>query len=175
MVPISYEDGKLHFPSLSILLPPLGIKSYDAATGRLVLSLTDSQPAAVKLSVIQEFLLGIVAQSYRGWFGGRGGTQPSRTAAEIRSGFQPLLEGLNLNLYCPAGQGTSPQYDLQIYKEGEGWLQNAAAATLRPGAQVQVAFRLQGISFHLLSSGTWSGKFRFQHRIITIHSKPSGP
>jgi hypothetical protein len=42
LAPLYYMDGETHFPSLSLLLPALLVKTYDSNTGKLVLSLKDS-------------------------------------------------------------------------------------------------------------------------------------
>jgi hypothetical protein len=157
---LSYEDGPFHFSHVTILLPTLPVKTYDSSTGRLILSLADAPAVLAKLTAIQDAMQSAVVAHQDAWFRGSG-----RSRQEILTGFQPLLDGTNLLLYCPGGQGASMQHDLQIYKHGEGW--RTGPTSLRTATSARVALRLQGISFHLSSPRAWSGKYRLQHRLLT--------
>jgi len=43
---------------------------------------------------------------------------------------------------------------------------------LQPGDLVRVALRIQGLSFHTHPTfGTWSGRFRLQHKIMALFIK----
>jgi hypothetical protein len=57
LVPLSYKDAEHNFPSLSILLPSLKIKTFDSSTGHFVLSLTDNPATLGKLQALQDMLL----------------------------------------------------------------------------------------------------------------------
>jgi hypothetical protein len=170
MVPFSYQDGDLTFTHLALLLPPLPVKSYDAASGRLVLSLSGSATALGKLQALQDAALTAVRQHQRAWFAG---AKP-RDAEDLRGGFQPMVEHTSLHLYCPAG-GSGSGSDFALWSKGE-WLRGAAAtAALVPGATVRFAIRVQGISFHQHAvSGVWTGKCRLQHRVLAAFAA-AGP
>lgn len=159
LVPLTYQDGDLNFTQLTVLLPPLPVKSYDAATGRLVLSLSGSAMALAKLQALQDATLAAVRGGQRTWFAGA----KARDAEDLRQGFQPMVEHTSLHLYCSSSGGT----EFTLWSKGE-WLRGlAATAALVPGAVVRFAVRLQGISFHQHAvTGVWTGKCRLQHRVL---------
>jgi len=92
---LSYIDGQTQFPSLSILLPHLIVKSYDSNTGKLALILQPAQ-ALQKLQALQSTLLSYVYTQQAAWF-----NQEHREMAELARLFQPMIEGDVLHLYCP--------------------------------------------------------------------------
>ena len=147
--PISYSNAIADMQSLSMILPAMTIKSYDSVTGQLVLII----PAALKkLQAIQERVIQEIRQKQECWF------------PEYRndhSGFQPMVEGGVIRLYCPVGVGGA--YDIHMWS-GE-W---SRAAALEPGSRVRIVLRIQGVSFHQTPTGVWSGKYRLQHRILGL-------
>jgi hypothetical protein len=165
MAPLSYCDGELRFPSVSLLLPMTRIQSYEPATGKLVLAFTTGDQTSTKLTNLQEMLLASVYSRQTLLF--KGG--PSRTSDELRAGFQTILDGNLLKLYCPSGL-SAPQgiHDLPIYTKG-AWTRGLRAGVLTEGAHIRLALRVQGISFHLHPvTQMWTGKFRLQHRITCV-------
>ena len=161
LIPLSYKDADLTFPSLVFLLPPLNIKSYDPASGRLVLSLDESPQVLSKFLMLQDMLLTSIFTNQTTWFK----ITTPRKLAELRANFQPMIHDNEMHLYCPnqIHQAQGPH----LYINGE-WVRTAG---LVPGMSIRVVMKLQGISFHIHpASGTWSGKFRLQHRINSVLS-----
>lgn len=164
IVPLAYKDSDLQFPALSILLPSLTVKSYDPPTGRLVLSLaSETTQTLSKLQTLQDMVLSAVAMNSRAWFPG-----VQKRATDIRAGFQPMILGQELHLYCPLYEAMAQP--IPFFSAGS-WIQGKPkSGSLKAGMRVRVAFRLYGISFHI-NPGVkqeWSGKFRLQHKIIGI-------
>jgi len=172
LTPLEYKDGPFHLKHLNILLPPLAIKDYDTATGRLTLALPENSPILNKMMALQESLLLLVYQHQKSWF-----PDSNRTKENIQHFFQPFVEGNQLNLYCPL-QSQDKKYFLHIWKEGV-WSRLHVPGTLQKGDILRVALRLQGISYQTSpQSGSWTGRFRVQHRIMCIYhcqSKSSSP
>jgi len=160
---LSYKDADFTFPSLILLMPMLPIKSYDPVSGRLVLSLADSPQALQKLLGLQDMLLSSVNTNYGRWFP----KSMARKIADLRSTFQPMLFEQEMHLYCP--NSNSNIQGPNIYSKG-AWSKNSALSALST-MPIRVVLRIQGISFHLHpSTGQWSGKFRLQHKILSIIS-----
>ena len=168
IVPLAYKDSDLQFPALSVLLPTLTVKSYDPASGRLVLSLAaDSGPVATqtlyKLQTLQDMVLNAVNLNSRAWFPGI-----QKRAADLRQGFQPMILNQELHLYCPIYEAMAQP--IPFFTAGS-WIQGKPkSGSLKAGMRVRIAFRLYGISFHINpgSKQEWSGKFRLQHKIIGV-------
>ncbi len=174
LVPLSYKDGHVQFPCLSLLLPRLLVKAYDARTGRLDISLKENPQALQKLQAIQSTLLSAVLQYQVSWFG-----QEARSFQELQRLFQPMVEGDILHLYCPltTHEKKGLQDSIIIFRKEEGGkiesYQGMRAQFLQPGDFVRIALRIQGISFHNHPNvGEWTGKFRLQHRIIAMYILP---
>jgi hypothetical protein len=161
MVPLAYKDHDIHFSSLSVLLPCLPIKSFDKTTGQLVLSLAGSTAASTKLTTIQEMLLSAVSLNYKDWF-------PSRkTPMDTKIGFQPMIRGNEIHLYCPVHNEI--MQSVPFFCDGEWASEGIQKDRLESGMRIRVAIRIQGISFLLLqNSDMWSGKYRIQHKILGI-------
>lgn len=141
LLPMTYQDGDVKFHHVLLAMPGLTVKSYDAGTGRLLLSLPAA--AATKFQAFQDSVLASVAAQQQTWFPG----EPHRSKEELRAGFQPILDHGALSLYCPS----------------EG------VRGLVTGAHVRIACKIQGVSFHKHPvTGVWTGKFRLQHRIQSI-------
>jgi len=151
--PISYSNAIAEMPSLSLILPAMTIKSYDAVTGQLALTIPAS--ALKKLQAIQEKVVHEVRSHQGAWF--------PEYKREDMHGFQPMVDGSVLRLYCPMGAGGA--YDIHIWS-GE-WSRGIKVA-LEPGSRIRAVLRIQGVSFHQAPTGGWSGKFRLQHRILGL-------
>ena len=165
LIPLAYRDPEFTFPALSLILPELPVKSYDPATGRLVLSLAESAQTQSKLQTLQDMLLSAVNSQHTTWYGG-----PTRKPQEIRAGFQPMVVPGELHLYCPIYESMSQPIPVW---SGGAWLTGKPRPGLLgsgAGAQrVRIAFRIHGLSFHLVpGTSAWSGKFRLQHKIIAV-------
>jgi hypothetical protein len=171
ILPLSYQDTDFRFPYLSILLPLLTIKSYDPITGRLALDLEGAPAVATKLVAFQDMILAVMQQQQKTWFSEANVYQ--RSAQDLRNGFQSMIDGSILYLYCPSGTGPYGPCDVSLYTESRGWQQNMQRELLLPGIQIRVAFRLQGVSLHMSPQKLWTGRFRIQHRILTILSSDS--
>ena len=166
MAALSYTDGDLHIPALSILLPNLTVKSYDTETGRLALSLHGAQSILTKLSALQTLMLNTTYSNYRTWFNG----ERERSHEDITSSFQPLIHNSCLYLYCPLSTSGSFN-EIQIYSGGQWSRGTIPSAILSSGKQVRIAVRLQGISFHQHPiTKALTGKSRVQHRILAIYA-----
>ena len=170
---VSYIDGQTQFPSLSILLPHLVVKSYDSNTGKLALILQPVQ-ALQKLQALQSTLLSYVYTQQAAWF-----NQEHREMAELSRLFQPMIEGDVLHLYCPVSvqdKKSGGVDSIVVYRSEKGGPiqahQGVRPTFLQPGDLVRVALRIQGLSFHTHPTfGSWSGRFRLQHKIMALFIK----
>jgi len=161
LIPLAYKDAEHHFPSLSILLPILKIKSFDPSTGHFIISLSENQPTANKLQTLQEMLLKVISLNSAQWF-----PRSFKKPADIRAGYQPLIHGTDLHLYCPI----QPQIAQTVpFFNGEWSKTGIQTGLLVPGSKIRLCLRIQGVSFHIHpSSGQWSGKFRLQHKLLAL-------
>ena len=198
LVPLSYQDGPLSFLSLCILLPTLNVRSYDASTGRLVLSLAGNASTQAKLQQFQELLFSSVARLQGSWFT----SEAEKEVREVRAGFQSFLDGSSLHLYCPisgggsggsgggggsggsgggggsggsggSGSSSGTTTDIQFYSNGT-WTRGAPSASadiFSAGTPIRLVIRIQGLSFHQHPvTGAWTGRFRLQHRIVAVYA-----
>lgn len=160
---LSYKDGPFSLQNLNILLPPLPIKEYDSASGKLILNLSENIQTAAKLFALQEYLLATVFLQQKLWF-----PESNRTKEQIQNLFQPFLEDTYLHLYCPI-QIQEKKHSLYIWKNGE-WTCLSSPGVIQKGDIIRVGLRMQGISFQLSpQTSTWTGRFRVQHRIFCIY------
>jgi hypothetical protein len=168
IIPLSYQEGPYTFTSLNILLPTVHVKSYEPATGRLVLSLQANHSTQQKLQQFQELLITSVTRNQKQWFPG----EAEKGAREIRDGFQPFLDGNALHLYCPIH--SAAHNEIQYYSGGVGWTRGTPPPGLggfAVGAPIRLALRIYGISFHQHPlTKAWTGRFRLQHRIVAMYS-----
>jgi len=163
MMPLAYKDGENNFPSLSLIFPLFPIKSFDPATGRLVLSLAEYPAILTKMTTLQETLVSAVIQNHTHWFS----QKETMRITDARAGFQSMIRGSELHLYCPVNSDI--QQTVPFYSGGAWSKQGILKEKLEPGTRIRIAIRVQGISFHIHpSSGTWSGKYRIQHKILGI-------
>lgn len=161
--PLGYSDGDATFNSLCILLPNLPVKSYDASSGRLQISIQGTTIAA-KLQAFQELLINSISANQKIWFPKE---RPS-DKEDIRHGFQPFVDNGAIHLYCPS---SSVGILNEIYTyTGKTWSRGAISPTIfSSGKNIRLAIKIQGLSFHQHPiTMAWTGKFRLQHRISAI-------
>lgn len=165
ITPLSYVDGPFILQHVNILLPPLQIKEYDGTSGKLVLSLNESPGSLSKLQALQETLLQKVYQQQSSWFP----SETIRSKDQIHSLFQPFIEGDTLHLYCPL-QTAEKKTFIYVWKNGI-WNKFTDIMLLQKGDVIRPVIRLQGISFQTNQlNGSWTGRFRVQHRICCLYS-----
>jgi hypothetical protein len=166
MATLSYSDGDLQMPALSILLPTLTIKSYDAETGRLALSLQGTQGILAKLSALQTLMLNTTYTNYHTWFP----AEREKSYEDISTSFQPIIHNGCLYLYCPLSTSGSFN-EIQVYSGGAWSRGTFSSSLLSTGKQIRIAARIQGISFHQHPiTKALTGKSRVQHRILAIYT-----
>jgi hypothetical protein len=161
---LGYKDDDISMPCFSTLLPPLPIKSYDSETGKLVLSLVGAPAILNKLVALQTRILQTIHANYTTWFP----SERQRSLEETANSFQPLIQNNCIHLYCPLVTVGSFN-EISVFS-GTSWSKGVIPATmLAPGKTIRAAIRLQSISFHQHPvSKVLTGRFRIQHRILTI-------
>jgi hypothetical protein len=139
------------------------VKSYDASTGRLQISLQGAGVVA-RLQGLQDMLINTVYTNQRVWFPGERVSDKD----DIRQGFQPFVEHGTLHLYCPTS-ATGTTNEIHSYT-GKEWTRGTISPALfSTGRMIRLAIKIQGLSFHQHPlSKVWTGKFRLQHRILAI-------
>jgi hypothetical protein len=179
MAPLSYFGTQFRLPFVSLLFPPLAIAEYNAATGKLVLDMSDSNLASIKLNTLQDTIINAIVYHQSGWF------KTEFSKEDIAAGFQPIIQNNQLQLYCPADSaaGTvstastastsasamaAPTVRSIPFFKDKGWNNPFSAEELKAGTRVRVAVKIHGISFLLGSTGQWTGRCRLQHRVIGI-------
>ena len=163
-ISISYKDNDIVFSSLNILLPSIEIKSYTPSTGRLILSLDDNPSVLQKFTALHNIIIESVFLNQQKWFP----NQPYvKKMSEIKSSIQSMITNSEINLYCPLND--IDIHGPNIYFQNE-WSQGVIEpGLLSPGRKVRVVLKINGVSFHIYrSTDQWSGKFRIQHRIISL-------
>ena len=165
MASLSYKENNVTLPSLSILLPPLPIKAYEAETGRLSLSLTGYPQLLAKMQALQVKLLQAIHTNYTTWFP----SEQSRSIDETNNSFQPLVLQNCIHLYCPLLTVGSFN-EISVFSDGT-WSKGVIPSSLfTSGKQIRIGVRLQGISFHQHPvSRKLTGRSRVQHRILVIY------
>ena len=159
MTSISYNHPISTMPSLSILLPIMPVHSYDSVTGHLVLQIVDPQHMK-RLNAVQDHILKLIRANQKAWF-----PDFKPRGDDIRVGFQPMVEGNLLHVYCPISTGGP--YDIHVYN---GAWSRSTRTVVRVGQSVRAVLRIQGVAFHQSPvSGAWTGKFRLQHRILSLY------
>ena len=172
---LSYRDeNMIGMPTLSLLLPPIPIVSYDVHSGRLELDTSGYSLVSLKLQTFQENLLEAILCNQESWFG------TSYSAEDIRSGFQPFFEGSRCILHCPMftqleKQGIVPTCISLFHK---GVWKTATQEHFCVGKKIRVAIKIHGISFLVRANGSrngvrddkiqWTSRSRIQHRILGI-------
>jgi len=151
MAPLSYFGTQFRIPFVSLLFPPLTVLEYNEATGKLLLDMTGNNLTCIKLNTLQDTLIGAVHYHQHSWF------KSDYSKEDVKGGFQPMYTDNRLQLYCPRG--------VSVYKNGS-WGSSPSEAAL--GSKIRVAVKLHGISFLNNNDGSWSGRCRFQHRVLGI-------
>ena len=159
MAPLSYFGTQFRLPFVSFLFPPLPIVEYNAATGRLVLDMYETNLASIKLNTLQDTIVNAIMYHQTGWF------RSEYSKEEIRRGFQPIIQDSHLILHCP-----SVSAGVSIF-HNDSW--DGTTEELKPGVRIRVAVKIHGISFLNRESAAaatqeWTGKCRLQHRILGI-------
>jgi hypothetical protein len=164
MVPLSYVDGQVTMPVLTILLPHLIIDSYNPANGRLELAMMTNWIAS-KLTAIQTSLLEVICASQVAWFG-----TSKFSREEVYRLFQPMVEGNKLHLYCPSTlqEKRKGMNGIRIWRDGV-WVEDVQPGFLTRGQIVRVTLQIQGMSLQMgVNDTSWTGRARLQHRILGI-------
>lgn len=164
MVPLSYVDGQVTMPVLTILLPHLIIDSYNPANGRLELAMMTTWVSS-KLTAIQTSLLEVICASQVAWFG-----TSKFSREEVYRLFQPMVEGNKLHLYCPSTlqEKRKGMNGIRIWKDGV-WVEDVQPGFLARGQVVRVTLQIQGMSLQMgINDTSWTGRARLQHRILGI-------
>ena len=164
MVPLSYVDGQVTMPVLTILLPHLIIDSYNPANGRLELAMMTTWVSS-KLTAIQTSLLEVICASQVAWFG-----TSKFSREEVYRLFQPMVEGNKLHLYCPSTlqEKRKGMNGIRIWRDGV-WVEDVQPGVLTRGQIVRVTLQIQGMSLQMgINDTSWTGRARLQHRILGI-------
>lgn len=159
MAPLSYFGPQFRLPFITLLFPPLPIVEYVPQTGRLVLDMSGSALACIKLNTLQETIVNAVLYHQYSWF------KSDFSKDDVKGGFQPIIERNQIILHCPSAVRSIP-----MYKDGE-WFAGSANPVdmLKPGMRIRVATKIHGISFLTKpDSHEWTGRCRLQHRIQGI-------
>lgn len=193
MAPLSYFGTHFRLPFISLLFPALPVLEYSPSNGRLVLDMSETSLASIKLSTFQDTLVNAIVYHQYAWF------KSDFTKEDIRAGFQPMFQDNHLILHCPsapfAGEGLQEKGQGQrqrptgvpLFKDGV-WRLASGKEDFTVGSRIRVSVKIHGISFlnrvdssrnhtNLLADtstggtiGTvqWSGRCRLQHRILGI-------
>jgi len=174
---LSYIGTQFRMPSLSVLFPPLPVIEYVPFSGKLVIDISETSLACIKLTAFQETILQSIRCHQSAWFGS------SYSIEEIRSKYIPIYKDNRLILHCHMN---GPP----VYANNE-WSSEPIDTHLKPGVRVRVAVKMYGISYlynqtpiNLLAEvpeeegqeqkqqqqqlPTWSGKSRIQHKVMGI-------
>jgi hypothetical protein len=166
MAPLSYFGAQFRLPFLSILFPPLCVVEYVPATGKLVLDMSETSLASIKLNTLQDTLINAIMYHQMAWF------KTELAVEDVRQGFQPIIQDNKLILHCPytdmslANTGKVLFKNVPIYKGGWGEFK---PEDLAMGTRVRVAVKIHGISFlNRNDSSEWSGRCRLQHKVLGV-------
>jgi hypothetical protein len=150
-------------PILSILTSFLKVYAWDSKTGRLDLEIDPSSPSAIKLTLLQETIVGLLVKHPQ-WLRAQGLTKD-----DLKTCFQHILNGSILTIYLHGpNQDTKPVGRVWIWNKG--WQKGASASSFQKGQLIRVALILQGVCF--LQSPTSRTRLRVQHQTVTIFQKP---
>ena len=158
MAPLSYFGTQFRIPFVSLLFPPLPILEYNQANGKLVLDMSGTNLACIKLQTFQDTLIGAIVYHQYGWF------KSEFSKDDVKGGFQPIFYDNRLQLYCPSS-GTGVR-GIPYYSDK--WNDTFSPNDLIVGRKIRVAVKIHGISFLNSPDGSWSGRCRLQHRILGI-------
>ena len=155
MAPLSYFGTQFRIPFVSLLFPPLTVLEYNDVTGKLVLDMNGNNLTCIKLQTLQETLIGAICYHQHAWF------RSEFSKEDVKGGFQPMYSDNRMFLYCPGGRG------VPIFKDG-AWSVSVTSGDIVAGCKIRVAVKLHGISFLNSADNTWSGRCRFQHRVLGV-------
>ena len=161
MAPLSYFGTQFRIPFVSVLFPPLPILEYNHVTGKLVLDMSETSLACIKLQTLQETLISAIIYHQYGWF------KSDLSKEEVKNGFQPIFSDNHLHLYCPC-VGMQQGIKGVPYYRNDKWNASFTAGDLSTGSKIRVAVKIHGISFLNSGDGTWTGRCRLQHRVLGI-------
>jgi len=181
MAPLSYFGTQFRLPFVSLLFPPLPILEYNASTGKIVLDMTETNLASIKLNTFQDTLINAIVYHQYTWF------KSNFSRDDIKAGFQQMYQDNKLILHCPAGANSPTAYKGPPVFKNNVWENTISANDLKVGNRIRIAVKIHGISFlnrveiarnttNLLADSPipvedtvqWSGKSRLQHRIQGI-------
>jgi hypothetical protein len=164
MAPLSYFGTHFRLPFISLLFPALPVVEYSPSNGRLVLDMSETSLASIKLSTFQDTLVNAIVYHQYAWF------KSDFTKEEIRAGFQPMFQDNHLILHCPSapfvgeclqgqgqqGQGQQGQQEkgqqrqrptgVPLFKDGV-WRLASGKEDFAVGSRIRVSVKIHGISF----------------------------
>ena len=161
MAPLSYFGTQFRIPFVSVLFPPLPILEYNHVTGKLVLDMSETSLACIKLQTLQETLISAIIYHQYGWF------KSDLSKEEVKNGFQSIFSDNHLHLYCPC-VGMQQGIKGVPYYRNDKWNASFTAGDLSTGSKIRIAVKIHGISFLNSGDGTWTGRCRLQHRVLGI-------
>lgn len=147
LFPLRYEDPLFSAQTVTLLLPPLKLKSYSATTQLLEVY---ADPILSKLQAIQEALLQQLL-SQKAWL-----SSASLRASEIQHLFQPMLKQNILTVFL------HPK--TWIFRNGT-WKQGPATE-FSAGSTLQLVLRLQGLQ--VLPPTNPGKRIRIQHQTLGV-------
>jgi hypothetical protein len=160
---LSYKSDMFTMPILSILTSFLKVYAWDSKTGRLDLEIDPASPSAMKLSLLQDTIVGLLIKHPQ-WLRVQGITKD-----DLKTCFQHILNGSILTIYLHGpNQDTKPVG--RVWVCNKGWQKGASASSFQKGQLIRVALRLQGVCF--LQSPNAKTRLRVQHQTVTIFHKP---
>ena len=163
MAPLSYFGTQFRIPFVSLVFPPLPIIEYNATNGKLVLDMSGTHLACIKLNTLQETLVNAIVYHQNGWF------KSDFTKDDVKGGFQPIFNDGHIILHCPS-QGAGVR-NVPFYTGGK-WHESLKTGDLVAGRRIRVAVKIHGISF-LTNAEGWTGRCRLQHRVLGIIAQES--
>lgn len=159
MAPLSYFGTQFRLPYISLIFPPLPVLDYNPVSGKLVIDMSETSLASIKMNTLQETLINAILYHQLSWF------NSNYRKEEIKAGFQPLIYNNNITFHCPIDRG------IRVFKDGE-WVILASGSVpakkiLESGMRIRIAVKINGISF-LTRDNNWIGRSRLQHRVQGI-------
>jgi hypothetical protein len=161
----SDKENSVEVSDIILLLPPTRVISYQSATGKLILDMKEHSAQQAILRAFQDSVQTYISKNYQTWF-----PTLSFSSEQLDIYFQKCISQNVLILYCPSSDAdgqVSSKPTIPTYRQGS-WQQRLKGTDLVAGGTVRLAMRLTGVSFHL-ENGTWSGKYRVQHKIHALY------
>lgn len=147
LFPLRYENSLFSAQSVTLLLPPLKLKTYSATTQLLEVY---ADPILSKLQSIQESLLAKLTAE-KGWI-----AAVSLKPSEIQQLFQPVLKNNILTVFL------HPK--TWIFRAGS-WKQGPQTE-FSAGSTIQLVLRLQGLQVLLPTNP--GKRIRIQHQTLGV-------